>query len=38
MKFMSHNPVKCRCEQKSGRVVFCKKHRCYVKDGKRDRK
>jgi hypothetical protein len=42
MKFAAHNPVKCRCEEKKfnghgqRKIVFCKKHRCYVRHGEKD--
>lgn len=41
---LSGAPAACRCEQKKfnqdGRrsVVWCKRHRCYVSHGTRDRK
>jgi hypothetical protein len=41
MRELSHNPVKCTCSKiptklKSG-LHFCKKHRCYVLNGRKDR-
>jgi hypothetical protein len=43
MKAFSHRPTVCRCTEakfdKHGRrkTVWCKKHRCYVTHGNKDR-